>query len=302
MPILLPPLSRRRFLNRVLVSAAAAGLSPYAFAAARRADPRSWALLSDTHIAADTAATSRGVNMADHLRTAVRDVLSLLETPAGVLVTGDCAFTTGQPGDYGTFRDLVVPLREQGLPIHLALGNHDHRERFWECLPEEQSAKRPVQDRQTALLRAKLANWYILDSLEETNSTPGLLGKAQLDWLATALDANPGKPALVVVHHNPGITGNMGLKDTVALFDVIRPRKQVKAYIYGHTHTWKLETDNSGLHLVNLPPVSYAFKDGDPSGWIHAMLEPDGMKLALRCIDPKHQLHGQTINLRWRPD
>ena len=138
MPILLPPLSRRKFLNRVLTSAAVAGLAPYAFASTRRVDPNSWALLSDTHIAADTAATSRTVNMADHLKTAVRDVLSLLESPAGVLVNGDCAFTTGQPGDYEAFRNLLEPLREAGLPIHIALGNHDHRERFWEVLRSEQ--------------------------------------------------------------------------------------------------------------------------------------------------------------------
>jgi Icc protein len=302
MPIQLPPLSRRQFLKRVLVSAAAAGLSPYAFADTRRVDPNSWALLSDTHIAADTAATSRTVNMTDNLKTAARDVLSLLDSPAGVLVAGDCAFTTGQTGDYGVFRDLLGPLREQGLPIHIALGNHDNRERFWEVLAQERTAKHPVSDRQTALLRTKLANWYILDSLEETNATPGLLGKTQLDWLAQALDENQNKPALVVVHHNPGLTGNLGLKDTLPLFDVIRPRKQVKAYIYGHTHAWKVENDDSGLHLVNLPPVSYVFKDGDPTGWVHAMLEPDGMSLALRCIDPKHRLHGQSVALKWRPN
>lgn len=302
MPILLRPLSRRKFLNRVLASAAAAGLAPYAFASSRQVDPNSWALLSDTHIAADTAATSRTVNMADNLKTAVRDVLSLLESPTGVLVNGDCAFTSGQAGDYEVFRNLLEPMREAGLPIHIALGNHDHREHFWEVLRQEQTSARPVLGRQTAMVRTKLANWYILDSLEATNSTPGLLGKSQLDWLAKALDANQSKPALVVVHHNPGITGNMGLKDTVALFDIIRPRKQVKAYIYGHTHTWKVEHDDSGLHLVNLPPVAYVFKDSDPSGWVHAMLEPDGMSLALRCIDPKHKLHGQRVALKWRPD
>ena len=60
--------------------------------------------------------------------------------------------------------------------------------------------------------------------------------------------------------------------------------------------------DDSGLHLVNLPPVSYVFKDGEPSGWVHAMLEQDGMSLALRCIDPKHKLHGQSVALKWRDD
>ena len=63
-----------------------------------------------------------------------------------------------------------------------------------------------------------------------------------------------------------------GNNDTVALFEVIRPRKQVKAYIYGHTHTWKVEQDDSGLHLINLPPVAYIFHEGDPSGWVRMML------------------------------
>ena len=42
-----------------------------------------------------------------------------------------------------------------------------------------------------------------------------------------------------MVHHNPGFLGKVGgLRDTEALFKVLRPRKQVKAVIYGHTHDW----------------------------------------------------------------
>ncbi len=286
----------------MIASAAVASLSPLASAIPRRTDPDSWALLSDTHIAADAAATSRNVNMANHLRTTVQDVLSLLDVPANVLVAGDCAFTSGQAGDYGLFRDLLKPLRTEGLPVHLVLGNHDNRETFWQVLAEENAAKHPVPDRQTALVPTRTANWYVLDSLEQTNSTPGLLGKPQLEWLATALDENRRKPAIVVVHHNPGINGNMGLKDTVALFEIIRPRKQVKACIYGHTHTWKVEQDQTGLHLINLPPVGYTFQDGLPSGWVHATLSEDGLKLALRCVDPKQKAHGETYALKWRPD
>jgi 3',5'-cyclic-AMP phosphodiesterase len=302
MPIQLPPLSRRKFLGHLVASTAAAGFSPLALANAKQVDSNSWALLSDPHIAADMTATSRKVNMADSLKITVRDVLSLPNHPGGVLVAGDCAFASGQAGDYGTFRDLVEPLRQEDLAIHLALGNHDSRETFWQILREEGTAKHPVPDRQTALLRTKVVNWFILDSLETTNSTPGFLGKPQLDWLAEALDANRSKPALVVVHHNPGITGNMGLKDTMPLFEIIRPRRQVKAYIYGHTHTWRVEQEQSGMHLINLPAVGYSFQDGEPTGWVHAMLEPGGMNLTLRCIDPKHKAHGQTFALKWRTD
>jgi len=196
--------------------------------------------------------------------------------------------------------DLLEPIRKGQIPIHLALGNHDNRDRFWESLEEEKAAKRPVEDRQVALLRTPRANWFVLDSLEATLSTPGLLGQEQLDWLAKSLDANADKPALVLIHHNPGLTGNLGLKDTVALFDIIRPRKQVKAYIFGHTHNWHVETDESGIHLINLPPVAYVFREGDPAGWVHAAVERKGMKLELRCVDRAHPAHGQVLKLNWR--
>ena len=113
-----------------------------------------------------------------------------------------------------------------------------------------------MADRQTALLRSPRANWFVLDSLEKTNSTPGWLGDEQRTWLARALDENPDKPALVVAHHNPLLAGDaeLALKDSVQFFDILRPRRQVKAYIFGHTHRWETTQDVSGIHLVNLPP------------------------------------------------
>jgi len=168
-------------------------------------------------------------------------------------------------------------------------------------LKKEKSAKAPVAERQTALLKTPKVNWFILDSLEKTQATPGFLGQEQLDWLGKALDKNSDTPAIVLIHHNPGITGgNMGLKDTLALFDVIRPRKQVKAYIYGHTHHWSVEKDESGIHLINLPPVAYVFKAGEPSGWVHATMLEKGMRLELRSLDHSHNPHGQIVELDWR--
>ncbi len=238
--------------------------------------------------------------MAEHFTTASRELLGLNELPAALFITGDCALNSGEKEDYGTVTKLLEPIRAAQLPIHLALGNHDNRERFWDVLQDEKAAKRPLADRQVALIRTPRANWFMLDSLDKTLSTPGYLGKEQLDWLAAALDKNADKPAIVVVHHNPGIEENMGLKDTSAFFEVIRPRKQVKAYIYGHTHTWKIERDSSGIHLVNLPPVAYVFQEGNPSGWVHAKVEDQKMHLELRCIDATHKAHGQKVELEWR--
>lgn len=301
MPVHLGPISRRQFLAGSIAAGAALALRPNLLAAGKRADGDSWALLSDIHLAADRGTIERGINMTGHFQTVRRELLGLARPPVGLFIAGDCAFNSGETGDYAVLADLLRPLRQEQIPIHLALGNHDNRERFWDAFRDERASNRPLRSRQVALLRTPRVNWFILDSLETTQSTPGLLGREQLDWLAQALAAHPTKPALVLVHHNPGINGgNLGLRDTLAFFEVIRPRKQVKAYIYGHTHAWGVQQDFSGIHLVNLPAVSYVFRQGEPAGWIHATLGANGMRLELRCVDPAHKAHGQQVNLGWR--
>jgi 3',5'-cyclic AMP phosphodiesterase CpdA len=300
MPIHLGPIPRRRFLSQSLVAGAGLVLSRDLFASQRTVDENSWALLSDTHLAEDRGKVNNGVNMAGSFGTVSRELLALAERPAGLLITGDLAYSSGEKGDYAMLAELLEPLRREGYPVHLILGNHDHRERFWEGFPKEKAVQPPVPDRQMSLVTTPLANWYLLDSLEKTNSTPGLLGREQLDWLAKTLDAHPDKPALVAVHHNPGLSGNQGLKDTALLYEVIRPRKQVKAYIYGHTHVWKVEQDSSGIHQINLPAVSYVFSKGEPSGWVNAKLRANGMQLELRCVVRAHKDHGEIKNLQWR--
>jgi Icc protein len=299
MPIYLPPLSRRRFLRRTLLTAAGLALAPNTFAAQKPTDENFWALFSDPHIAADRTLVHSNVNMAHHLETVVREVGELPVRPAGIFVNGDCAFNSGEIKDYATFTRLLKPLRQ--TPIHLTLGNHDHREHFWTALKVKKTAKRPVTDKQALMVAAPRLNWFVLDSLDQTLSTPGVLGTPQLDWLAKTLDANPDKPALVMLHHNPGLTENApGLKDTAALLEILRPRKQVKAYFYGHTHSWSVSKDDSGIHFINLPPTGYVFKEGKPSGWVRVNVVPDGMKLELRCLNNTHKQHGEVNDLKWR--
>ena len=301
MPVHLPALSRRDFFKRMLLAGAGLAGAPSLLAARWRTDANSWALMADTHLAADSEKIARGINMADHFRTVCRELLALPKRPAGVFVIGDCAFNSGEQEDYATVGALLDPLRAAGLPLHLALGNHDQRENFWSVFEAVQSTKRRVKDKHVALLRASEVNWFMLDSLETTLQTPGFLGPAQLDWLANSLDANRRKAAIVLTHHHPVKASNgNGLKDAERLFELIRLRKQVKAWFFGHTHTWNLSQDESGIHLVNLPPTAYVFHASIPAGWVLATVHQDGIKLELRCINPAHKDHGQVVNLKWR--
>src|SRR5437899_9128462 len=152
MPIHLAPISRRRFLQRSLVAGAGLALAPRLLATEKSIDENSWALFSDPHLAADRALVFRSVNMTQHFQKVSTELLALPSLPAGLFVNGDCAYSSGEKGDYSLLAELLRPLREQQIHVHLALGNHDNRERFWDALEEEKTAKRPLADRQVALV------------------------------------------------------------------------------------------------------------------------------------------------------
>src|SRR5436305_12670031 len=124
MPVHFPALSRRRFLGLGAATAAALVSNPSWLAVGQNDEQSAWALLSDPHLAADRSLMSRGINMTRHFEQVSRELLALSSAPKGVLITGDCAYNTGEIGDYSLLVDLLAPLWQQGLPIHLVLGNH----------------------------------------------------------------------------------------------------------------------------------------------------------------------------------
>ena len=192
MPLFLPQLSRRQFLKRAALAGAAAALAPSSYAGlfGKPRDKHTFAFFSDTHIAADAAFDYSGVNLADNLAACVRELAAWPVKPAVVIVNGDLAFHFGLPDDYTTFGKLIEPMRALA-PIHLSLGNHDGREHFWQAFPHDATKLKSVPQKQATVFSCDRANWFLLDSLDVTNSSPGALGAAQLDWLARGLAARP---------------------------------------------------------------------------------------------------------------
>lgn len=301
MPVNLPPISRRRFLTGSVAAGLGVALGPHLLAAQdAQLDPHRFALLSDTHIAADPSVRERGVVMHDHLKHVCDDVTKLSPAPSTALINGDCAYHAGRKQDYATFLDLIVPLRRRGLSVHLTMGNHDDRQNLWAALPENEEHANELPGRQIVVLPTPRVDWIMLDSLDRTNRTPGLLGQTQLAWLKGALDQRKDKPVFVLVHHQPDRRKlASGLIDTAPLMELLVSRKQVKALLYGHTHEWDV-TVRDGLHCVNLPAVAYVFAAGQPSGWVDCHVADDRMALELRCIDTSHPKHGERHELIWR--
>jgi Icc protein len=315
MSIHIIPITRRRFLHVSARGAVATIAVPSVRAIPGKeipVDRHRFAFISDTHIMADPAAVARGINMADHLRQVVAEIAAQTARPAGVVVNGDLA-TDGSPPTAGAYRhlaQLLDPLTKRGMPIHLTMGNCDRRSLFAETLTEMLPGTPPVAGRLVNVLQTERANFFLLDSLYNTERTvtEGDLGMKQIEWLARALDQHAKKPAIVICHHNvnqleaKSVTAQEGgLRDGAALVDVLRPRKHVKAFIFGHTHEWR-RWELDGIHFINLPTTAYIFDPDEPRGWVDVRLEKRGMSLMLESLDKTHPKHGKKLVLRWRKE
>ncbi|MDR2441798.1 MAG: metallophosphoesterase [Planctomycetaceae bacterium] len=309
MPITLPPINRRHFITGTLSGTAALLFHPVWSAEPEIQSQDVWAFLSDTHIPGNrnqTAGTP-SINPVEHLIKIRNDILSgNIGKPYGLIVSGDCVYLHGLPDDYKTLLEEFMPFREKGLSVHFVMGNHDNRQVFLNAVTQSTGINTPpiIPTRLHSIVETPKVNFFLLDSLEKTNHTPGLFGEEQLQWLADELDSRKDKPAILVGHHNPDYSRNIvkapgALQDTTAFFEQIRERKQVKAYFYGHTHAWKTLRVN-GIHMINIPATAWRFDQNQPFAWVLLTLKDNGMSLTLRSIDPEYPKHNEIINLAWR--
>jgi 3',5'-cyclic-AMP phosphodiesterase len=301
MPIHLTSVNRRRFLQVAGASVLLCGSRATAAEQANAEDNLVY-LLNDTHIGEKHPPASP---VPSHLRQVVSELTQRPTKPACVLINGDLALKDGQPGDYRHFAQLIRPLLESGIETHLTLGNHDNRDTFHEVMREQRGDNPPVASRHISIVETRHANFFLLDSLQKTMVTPGTIGERQLRWLTSALDSFRDKPAVIVAHHNPRLGGDPrhfpgGLTDSKQLWDVLEPRRWVKAYIHGHIHD-RSYAEHQGIHIVNTPATSYV---ADPqvstTGWTTAQLTADSMTLTTHTTDEQHPWNRDTKTLFWR--
>ncbi len=306
MPIILPPITRRQFVNRSLALGGTAMMTPCALAVedSERAglDQNRVALLADTHISADPNRVYPGtkwpgspvkegehesVHIANCLVEAAKSVIALNPRPAHLILNGDCAFHNGGEAEYKQFLRLVKPIRAAGITIHVTIGNHDNRENMWKLLPFLKKEQMGVQ---AGVIELPHANLVLLDSGN------GALGDKQLNWLTKQLDERADKPALIFSHYNPyknrGVRPIRGMRDGSSLLKLLAKRKHARAYVYGHTHEWQHDRRDH-LHIIGQPAVSYYFGKGHAHGWIDMKLTETSADLELHCINLKHKQHGE---------
>jgi len=253
------------------------------------------ALLADTHIPEDVQNNYRGFYPYRNLEKVVPELVS--NSPDGVLIAGDLARLTGQPGDYANLRKLLDPVAEE-TPVFMALGNHDDRQNFLKVFDDTPGNKPDLKGKHVTIVKKASTRVIMLDSLLYVNKVPGLLGKAQRQWLENYLKESDETPTILCFHHTLS-DGDGDLLDVPRLFSMIGPIRKVKAIFYGHSHVYGF-SEFEGIHLINLPAVGYNFNDSDPVGWVEANLGSRGGDFVLHAVGGNLDQDGSVTKLAWR--
>lgn len=302
MPVHLVSASRRAFLAQLGGAVVCGQILCGAEAAAQRVDSDRIAILNDTHIGEHHP---ENAPVPTHLRETVAWLVGLERRPAAVIINGDLALSDGQPGDYRRFAELIAPLREAGIPVHLTLGNHDDRDRFSQVMGSQSQADPPVMSKHVGVVSLAKANLFLLDSLKGPNLAQGWLGKEQLQWLSRMLDAYADKPALIFAHHNPRLGGEEkfypgGLEDSAALWDLLVSHPQVKAYVHGHLHQ-RNYSQHRGIHIADTPATSFVRRpEQSTTGWTMAQFSADGAEFTTVTHAKGHAWNRAVERLGWR--
>lgn len=253
------------------------------------------ALLADTHIPEDVENNYRGFYPYRNLEKVVPELVS--NSPDGVLIAGDLARLTGQPGDYANLRKLLSPVAEK-TPVFMALGNHDNRQNFLKVFDDTPGEKPALKGKHITIVKKAATRVIMLDSLLYVNKVPGLLGKAQRQWLENYLKECDDTPTILCFHHTLS-DGDGDLLDVPRLFSMIAPIRKVKAIVYGHSHAYGF-SEFEGIHLINLPAVGYNFNDSDAVGWVEARLGSRGGDFVLHAVAGNLDSNGSVTKLAWR--
>lgn len=332
MPIHLLPISRRHFIAGSAATIASLSLRQRGLAEESHTDQTTFAVLSDTHLmhpdSFDEAFKKDQAKEIEkfqkntaNLKSVINAIATSQQSFDGLMLNGDCVHG-GIAIGYPLMTQLLGKLSEARLPLHFTLGNHDNRSTFLNAIPvkDETAGNSGLKNRCVSVVKTPLANWFLLDSLQETK-VQGKIGEDQLRWLVRELDANADKPAFVMAHHNvnpsegynkrigektttivrsvgKNIPLGNGLVDTDTFLDALLARQHVKMLFSGHIHQFRIHKIKH-LHFVMLPSVAFPFQPEDAVGWIDCTIKNDGASLRMNSLDPTHEHAGKQVELKW---
>lgn len=188
--------------------------------------------LTDLHIShPDAEDPNQKTNSIDTLHRVVAIINDMARQPEFVVASGDLT-NMGDTLSYELLRDILAPL---GVPLIMALGNHDKRESFHQVLGTAGSDAPYFHD-------TVLGGLHIITlDTSVAGHVAGAICDAQFHDLNDALLRNAEQPKLIVMHHPPRVVpdglpwGSIDMASTQRLAAVLAEHNVI-GILSGHIH------------------------------------------------------------------
>ncbi len=206
---------------------------------------------TDPHLFADANGELKEVNTFASLQAVVKHARVRSRSPHLTLLTGDLA----QDKSERAYQRLRQVFADSDSPVGCLPGNHDDKTRMRELLGNP-----PFQ----YCGGFRLADWRIV--LLDT-SVPGMVGgrldETELSILENTLNTMDERFALICVHHQPIPIGSrwldaIGLENSEAFLDVIKPFESVRGVLWGHVHQ-EFDKTVDGVRFMSSPSTCAQF-------------------------------------------
>ncbi|GAB6048861.1 3',5'-cyclic-AMP phosphodiesterase [Methyloparacoccus murrellii] len=238
-----------------------------------------------------------------HLRKAPGDTLLGVDTERSFRETLAAALADGTPPDLALLTGDLVQDACPETYMRLASLLADLPCQAW-CLPGNHDdpallARHLAGGRLHVQPQILLPDWQII-CLDSTvpGSPKGRLSAAQLATLASLLEQQPERHALIALHHHPVPSGSawmdtMQLENTGAFFEQLSRHPQVRGIVFGHIHQ-VLDEELNGIRLLGSPSTCFQFGprqadfglDAVPPGYRWIELREDGtLATVVRRLD-----------------
>lgn len=231
--------------------------------------------ISDLHIKAAGQLTYKVVDTYHALQQVIDQINRMRPAADAVVITGDLT-DFGRDDEYRQVRQLLDTLQ---MPWFAIPGNHDDRQAFYGAFA----------DKSWCPLPAPALNWVNDDfpvrliGLDSTipGKPGGRLDSQTLQWLDEILAQAPDRPAMVMLHHPPFISGighmdRQRLENPDDLQKIIRRHPQVVRLLCGHVHRYMVSSLGNTL-VCTAPGTSHQVApDFSADGAACFVLEPAG--------------------------
>ncbi|MFF2482711.1 metallophosphoesterase family protein [Paenibacillus sp. NPDC058071] len=266
-------------------------------------EPILFAHLTDTHINVTGKNPLFQMDMTKKLRELFAELGKLSRKPDFVVISGDLT----QDGDTEDYRHLRSVLDEEksklGVPVYVALGNHDTRSYFREGYLQEE----PTEESYYYSVTEKGLRLVVLNT-QVPGQHGGRLDEEQLEWLRKEL-ATPATGGTIIVHHHPVVPTITPLMDSHLLDNpqdlaAAIEGTDVIGLLSGHIHCNNISLFHgvpsaaaTGVAFGIEPTSNDSMKFVDNSGY-NLVLVKEGQMI----VHPMAMAGSQQVVFEWKMD